>query len=64
VARSDPKGQEWTESYNDQCHKNQAHVDAKKDHLSPGHEPAMSVDIQPEHPWQTNGEPTSKQGAL
>lgn len=56
--------QEWTGTYNQRRQKNQTNVYAEKDHLIPGHEPPMSIYVEPEHPRQTEGKPTGKQRAL
>jgi hypothetical protein len=42
-----------SEIYNNRSHKNQTNVDAEKDHLIPGREPTMPIDVEPEHPRQT-----------
>jgi hypothetical protein len=50
---AEPTAQEWIETYNKQSQKDQTNVHAEEDHLIPGHEPTMSIDVEPEHPGQT-----------
>lgn len=47
-------------TYNNKRQKNKTDVDTEQEHLIPGHEPTMSVEKEPEHAWQTKGEPAGK----